>query len=261
MIAQEIKDALAVFKNISFDPNEHAYHINGKKCVSVTELIGHYKKPFDADKWSKIKAREVGVDQLEILERWDRKREIADVKGKVSHKYMESLLEGTTFCYPKNEIEGTFSGEDPIRDRFEKISKQMFRFVCDIRGKMEPIVSEQIVGDESLLLCGTIDQIFFNNKHDELQIWDWKTNSKIDEDSRYPLLPPIESLTNCHLNVYSLQTSLYKMILEKTTALRFGKSHLVWFNENNDAYRIFKCRDYLREAMLIAGTTSSPTPP
>ncbi len=42
--------------------------------------------------------------------------------------------------------------------------------------------------------------------------------------------------------LYNL-TSIKKMI-EKNTNLKIGRCNLVWFNENNQNYKVIKCADY-----------------
>ncbi len=51
-------------------------------------------------------------------------------------------------------------------------------------------------------------------------------------------------LDQCEFNTYSLQLNIYKKIIEKNTNLKLGTSHLVWFNEENDNYKIINCEDY-----------------
>ncbi len=52
-------------------------------------------------------------------------------------------------------------------------------------GKLIPVKSELVVGDSELNLTGMIDQLFWNVKHECLQIWDWKTNNKINMKNNF----------------------------------------------------------------------------
>ena len=38
---------------------------------------------------------------------------------------------------------------------------------------------------------------------------------------------------------------------QKNTNLKLGDSYLVWFNESNDSYKIYKCHDYQNEVKLM----------
>jgi hypothetical protein len=51
-------------------------------------------------------------------------------------------------------------------------------------------------------------------------------------------------MDDCEFNTYSLQLSIYKEIIERNTNLKLGSCHLVWFNEENDNYKVINCEDY-----------------
>ena len=46
-------------------------------------------------------------------------------------------------------------------------------------GKLIPVRAEVVVGDEDWGVTGMIDQLFYNEKSQKLEIWDWKTNKDI----------------------------------------------------------------------------------
>ena len=50
-------------------------------------------------------------------------------------------------------------------------------------------------------------------------------------------------IEECDLEIYSLQLSLYKLIIEKHTGIKLGKSYLVWFSHNNPSYKIIEAKD------------------
>ena len=109
-----------------------------------------------------------------------------------------------------------------------------------------------MVGDSELGLCGMVDQLFWNEKSGELEIWDWKTNKEIKEKNKWQQFKsPLSHLDVCELNTYSLQLSLYKHIIEKNTNLKLCSSYIVWLNENNDTYKVFKCNDFEKEVKSI----------
>ena len=125
----------------------------------------------------------------------------------------------------------------------------MEQFITDIRGRMISIASELVIGDLEYNLGGMIDQVFYNKKSGKIELWDWKTNEKIDSDSRYTFNAPISHVPSSKLEEYSLQLSLYKHIIEKNTNLEIGDCYLTWFNENNQSYKVFKCHDYSKEVI------------
>ena len=114
------------------------------------------------------------------------------------------------------------------------------------KGKLIPVISELVVGDKELMLCGMVDQLFWNERYQCYQIWDWKTNTRLRGENNYgnKMTGCLRMLDECELNTYSLQLTIYKKIIEKNTNLKLGSCHLVWFNEENDNYKIINCEDY-----------------
>ena len=126
------------------------------------------------------------------------------------------------------------------------------KFYEESYGKLVPMKSEIIVGDDELGICGMVDQLFWNNKTNELQIWDWKTNKEIKRNNRWQQFKePLSHLDVCEFNTYSLQLSLYRYIIEKNTNIKLGDSYIVWFNEKNNNYEPIKCRDYREEVKAM----------
>ena len=41
-----------------------------------------------------------------------------------------------------------------------------------------------------------------------------------------------------------LELSVYKKMIEMNTNIKLGDSNIVWFNEENQNYKIIKCKDY-----------------
>ena len=129
---------------------------------------------------------------------------------------------------------------DRVTNAFNTITPIVDKFCRDIRGKLIPIKSEVVMGDRELWIGGMADQIFYNTKSGMLEIWDWKTNKKIDTYSNFKLEGSLSYLDSSKLTVYSLQLSLYKFMLEKNTNLKFGDNYICWFNEKNTSYVVHK---------------------
>lgn len=239
-----------IFKNIDFDYTNHSYKISGKNALSVTETLKSFVRKFDSVYWAEKKSLELNVSPAEILKKWETNSKISKIKGTLIHSYIEAIFKNDEFIYPEDFIINEF-GFDPVQDAFNTIIPQVDKFMTDITDKMYSVATEFIIGDMDALICGTVDQIFYNKKSDKLEIWDWKTNKEMKTISRYFHLPPLIHIPDTELDRYSLQLSLYKEILEKNTKIEFGNSYLAWFNENNNSYQIFKANDYKKEAKLI----------
>ena len=114
-------------------------------------------------------------------------------------------------------------------------------------------MKELVIGDSKTGICGMIDQIFFNYKADELQIWDWKTNKQMRTSNPYgkKLKGVLAHLDECELVIYSLQLCMYRKILHDRTGLDIGQCYIVWFFEGNEKYKIIECLDLSLEVELI----------
>ena len=239
------------FNNIVYFDAPHEYYINGKKAVSVTKLLHGLEKPFDSKYWSAKKAEEQGCTPEDILAEWKFKADVACEKGHSIHAYIENRLANKVFPYPENKVRAMFNGDDPVKPRYDKIVTLIDKFVSEINGRLIPIKSELVVGDEDYLICGMIDQIFYNKKSGMLEIWDWKSNTDLSTESKYKLLPPLQHLSNSKLDIYSLQLNTYKHIIQKNTDLKIGNCYLTWFNEENDNYKVFPCKDCQAEVETL----------
>ncbi|MBP9743208.1 MAG: PD-(D/E)XK nuclease family protein [Burkholderiales bacterium] len=249
---QMYKNQLDKFGHIQFIEDNHVYMIDGQAAPSVTSLLKNLLKPFDQEYWAKIKAHELKVSVEDILSKWQFNAQFAKTKGTLVHQFLESYLSNIQFTYPQELIIETF-GYDPIQEPFQQIINIVQKFLNDIDNKMLPLFSEFVIGDREHIIGGTIDQLFYNKKSGQIEIWDWKTNKEIKLESRYFHLMPINHIPDTELDHYSLQLSLYKLIVERNTGLVLGNSYIAWFNEKLPAYRIYRAKDYKEEAKLILG--------
>jgi hypothetical protein len=209
----EIERKLQVFndRKFTFEEGPHIYKYDGKKFDSVTTFLKTFKVPFDREYWSKRKAEERGVDQSVILEEWNTKSVKSMDIGTSVHKYIEDFWSQRNPEIP-DEVE--------VKERVEKFidfyNKKLHVF--------HPLKSELRVFSKRWRLSGTIDQplLFWDDKLDKpfLVIGDWKTNGEFKDDyhpkGRYKkLLRPFSHLYENNHNEYSIQISLYRLILEE----------------------------------------------
>ena len=251
----KITKELAKFNHIKFHDEEHKYYMDGKRTDSVTSVIGKYKPPFDKDFWSKKKSDERGITKEEILAEWKYKADFACERGSAFHEFAENYLANKVFPFPEYKITNALGGEDKMLECKEGVYKliEMFKkFYDDSHGKLVPVRAEVVVGDGEWGITGMIDQLFFNEKSGMLEIWDWKTNKAIKKENKWQQFKkPLSHLDVCELNTYSLQLSFYRLIVERNTELELGDSYIVWFNENNDSYKVMKCLDFRDDILKI----------
>lgn len=225
--------------DIAFEPVSHAYSYMGRDLESVSKVLGRLKPPFDVAAMSHKVAAKNGLKQCDILQQWDDKRNAACERGKSIHAAIESFLTG---C-------GTSESTAPYRNWLEWWS-----------GKMQPVGIEYIVGDIELGIAGTIDLISFSPKTNANHIFDWKTNEKFDCKNKWnrKLLNPFQDLDDCDLEIYSLQVSLYRIMMERR-GLAMGDSWICHLSSK--ICRPYRALDYRERLLAWLQVTSSRTGP
>lgn len=236
------------FNDIKYHDEPHKYYIGEKQLTSVTTIIHKYDEGFDEDKWAEIKGNQYGLSSDDIKYAWKFINERATTKGSAIHDYTENLFLNKVFPYPEDLILKKF-GYDPVYDEFVETKKLVDKFYNDVKKVLIPIKTELVCYDKEFLVAGMVDMLFYNRKSKRFEIWDWKTNSadkafNEDSDKVSYLAHPLYLLKNTAIDIYSLQLSTYKYILEKNTGINLGDSYIVWFSHKNDNYEVKKCEDY-----------------
>lgn len=202
---ESIRKKLEYFndKNFKFDPEAHVYTYEGEVMYGTTSFLNRFVKQFDSDYWSKKKAEQEGISQQEMLERWDAKRDRSCDLGHMVHDYIENF-------YEKNSTKLTDDEEANLRiAKFHDIYESKLK-------NLESIGSEIKVFSKKWNLAGTIDKLYLYEN--SIIIGDWKTNKKIKTDKDYcfnKLLFPFEKYKENEVNKYSLQLSIYALMLEE----------------------------------------------
>ena len=239
MLSLDLFKELDKFSDITFHENVHQYFIGSDQCNSVTSIINTYKKDFEAEKMAFFYGRKHNMSQDDVLEMWDKQKTEAADTGTHVHKYLEMAISCKRY-------------EDAhlIPDEMMRPSEN---FMSMIKGKLIPVKSEVVIGYKPKLICGMLDQLFYNVKADELQIWDYKTNKKFRTKSEYKnkMINGLEHLEECEMNTYSLQLGIYKKIIEKSTSIKLGDSYICWINRNKENPVIIKTNPLEDEVNLI----------
>jgi len=190
-------------KNFTFDEAAHVYTLDGKIVYGVTSFLNRFVKPFDSDYWSKKKADDEGITQEEMLKRWDDKRDRSCELGHNVHDWIEHF-------YENNVTKPTKDAE--ANERIEK-----FKLIYESKLKnLESIGSEIRIFSRKYNIAGTIDKLYL--WEGQVIVGDWKTNKQIKTDKDFcfgKLLYPFEKYKENELNKYSLQISLYQLLLEE----------------------------------------------
>jgi len=238
----DVFEELNKFNDVVFTEKGHTYTIGGKLATSVTTFIGRFKKPFQRDFWAAKSANKQNVEIQDILDKWDSISLRACNKGSKFHAFVENYINNKV-------LPNTIYDFDIDMEAYNKIESHFLKFYEESKDNLIPIRSELCVGSSRLGVCGMVDQLYYSNTLEGLVIFDWKTNKKIESVNKYDnwMLDPISHLPECEFTTYSLQLSLYKYIIELETNLKINNCYIVWFNENNDDYKLIKCADLKEE--------------
>lgn len=218
--------------NFEFDPKLHRYTYEGEPFVSVTRFIQQFHKPFEQDYWSKKKAEEAGVPQDWILAEWKKLNDYANEVGTDTHQWIEDYFNQVWKPIPLNP------------DVLHRINKFNHIYAKHLY-KLEPLKFEVRVFSKRWKIAGMIDALFVYRG--KIFILDYKTNKEFttNDNLKYkePLLPPFQDYYKSHLTEYSIQISMYALIL-KEWGFDVAGGYLVHIGPGEEEATMHKCIDF-----------------
>lgn len=232
-------------EDFTFDAPTHIYKYKGTKFPSVTGVISAFTPPFDSEYWLYRKAEERKVDPSVIQAEWDFKRDYACDLGTEIHEWIEDYYNETWRALPSNP------------DRINRIKKFLDLYSSRLH-TLIPLVQELRIWAERWNLAGTIDALFlrydYKKQKTYLLVGDWKTNKEFTDDNsekvlkrQNKLLPPLEHLYDNKLNGYSIQISIYRLMLAEH-GIETDGGFLVHLGPDDQPGKIYKAKD-LREPL------------
>ena len=245
---------LSVFNRITFIEKTHSYLIDGKpsNSPSVTRLLKKFKKEFDKEAAAARVAKRVNVSTDQVLAEWELNNLYSTTIGSMLHKYIENY-----YCNKRIEFEGNF---DKLGfEEKQKIAKNLpvlinyFQNFYNENSHLICVKNELVLGDiDDTRVCGMSDLLCYNNTTDKLEILDFKTNKKMEKTSKYGnLYYPFDDMSEGEINEYTIQLNVYKHFIEKYTSLKIDKLQIVWFNANNDNYRLYELADIQDKIVMM----------
>lgn len=200
------------FSHIIKDEASHTYTTaDGQSLRNVTAIIKTLEEPFDADYWAEVKAAERFTTKAEILAEWEQSQKTATQRGLLFHDFADQTLQGETLAATTLEMSA-------FRDWWKAQDTTGLRL----------LQSEWVIGDTALGIAGTLDALFIDANND-LILYDWKTGKKFFTHSRYYLLDPFSDLNNSELCRYSLQLSLYRLLLRRAGMPHIRAARIIHF--------------------------------
>jgi hypothetical protein len=234
---------------IIFNADNHSYtSLDGGPInwISVTTLVSHFKKPFDAKKVSEKvskskKSKWFGIEPSTIQKIWTDEADRSITLGTWYHNQREADLCSLASIEREGVTVPVFKPSE-LKEGVKVAPSQ----------KLEPgVYPEHMVYLRSVGICGQSDLVEVVNG--KVNIIDYKTNKEIKKESYVDwegksekMLPPVDSLDDCNFYHYALQLSIYMyIILKHNPKLKPGKIfiHHITFEieeENEWGYPITK---------------------
>jgi hypothetical protein len=252
-----IIDLHTKFNHILFKDDDHTYtNVNtGKKYDSGTGFIKYFQKPYDSNYYAEKKAIKTGRDKQEYLDMWANKSLVGRTRGTIIHKFNEDLWRNKQF--PVDNPNWILSMPTDITIDYLKsiniLKEFSVQFWNDYKNIYVPISLEPVIGDDEWNIATMVDMIAYDLQTREYGIIDYKTDAGIDYYSIYKnkMLDPLTHMDDCNMNKYSIQTEISKRILEKHCNVEIKFRKIVWYNKNNDTYKIIDCLDVNKEVDLM----------
>ena len=242
------------FSKVKFYEQGHAYFIGDKQVISVSGLIERFKEKFDTEKQLILSAPKEKMSVDDLRKKWTYQNRHAVYEGRLLHTYLEYMMHNKDVSEDTNNLEVSF---DDVKESYFKMKQMAHDFYKKQveSGKLIPVATELVMGSLFLEIAGQMDQLFYNTERNALQVWDWKTNTKMrffNEFKGKKMLHCLSHLDECEINTYSLQLKTYRKIFMHETGIPLDQDcFIVWFNEHNQKEEVIKCLDLDEEVDLM----------
>ena len=234
-VVSEIREkVIREFEDLEFYEEDHRYVLNGQSLPSVSGVAHRFvKEPFD-EQWQAMRyALKNGQTPEYWIQQWRQNSFRATTLGTKTHAYGESLgylragLPERICPSIKAQYLPEYNFLAPIHPKEEAVLK----FMSEMPSSMHLVLNEAQVysgknpePNKNLKerLAGTFDMLYYNDGSDGepegFIILDYKTNANLNNEynRKYGkmLLPPFNDMTEEDLSFYTIQLSLYALMLE-----------------------------------------------
>jgi ATP-dependent exoDNAse (exonuclease V) beta subunit len=202
-----------LFHEIEFDAKAHRYFYRGGELMSATKFLKRFQPPFDQKNVAQRVAAKSGRSVEAIIAEWERSGERSRALGTAVHAHIENVLAA---------VQPIPTG--PIHSEFEQ---WLALWETDLRKTFRPAQVEWVIGDHHWALAGTVDALLHLDYQGTYHLFDWKTGKFETSNPWQTLNGPFSHLDDCQMNRYSLQLSLYRLMIERNTTISLGDSYLV----------------------------------
>jgi hypothetical protein len=221
-----------------FDEQAHTYRHSktNEIYISTTTLLSRYKEAFDLEKNAARVAHREGVAIQDIKDKWKKNNNESKEFGTRIHKIIED--------YNKN---GVYDKNDTEQAAIVKSLNSLGLFKnCD------DCLYEHKLFCHEYKVAGTAD-VIKNEDRGLFSLYDFKTNKKFNLTSIYGkfLKPPVQHLTDCEYNIYSLQVSIYAFMYANMTGLKPSQFGVIYYDRDERDFTLYPIPYLKSEAKKI----------
>ena len=253
---------LTEFQDLQFFEEGHRYLLHGKSLPSVSG-IGHrfIRYPFNEEVQAARYAEKHGMTADYWIQQWRQNSFRATTLGTKTHAYGESLGylragHPELICpLVKAQYMEQYGYLAPIHPKEEAVRK----FLDDMPSSMHLVLNEAMAysgknpdpaKNLKEQICGTFDMLYYYDGDGDATkagyvILDYKTNASLTSDynRRFSrtLLPPFHNMIEEDLSLYTIQLSLYALMLQDI-GIHVIDRRIVWLTAEGE-YQIIPLPD------------------
>lgn len=260
VVAEVRKRVLHEFEDMEFYEEGHRYILNGQSLPSVSGVAHRFiREPFDEQWQAMLYARKNGETPEYWIQQWRQKSFRATTLGTKTHAYGESLgylragLPERICPSMQMQYMPEYCYLAPLHPKEEAVLK----FMNEMPTSMHLVLNEaRIYSGKNPCqelnlkqqLAGTFDMLYYNDgsdgQPDGFIILDYKTNASLTSDynRKYGkmLLEPFNAFTEEELSLYTIQLSLYALMLQDIGVPIIAR-RIVWLKDGD--YEIIPLQD------------------
>lgn len=258
IVAETRERILKEFEDLEFYEDGHLYLLHGQEITQSVSGVGHrfIRDPFNEQLQATRYAAKNGKTAEYWIQQWKQNAFRATTLGTKTHEFGESL------AYLRA------GHPELIRDSIKAQYMERYNYLAPIHPKEEAVVKFMDAMPDNLhlvlnetkvysgknpilernikeLICGTFDMLYYDSDKNGFVILDYKTNanlySEYNRKYRKTLLPPFQDTIEEDLGLYTIQLSLYSLMLEDV-GINVIDRRIVWLTNDGD-YEIISVPD------------------
>lgn len=263
IVTETREKILKAFEDLEFYEEGHKYLLHGQEITLSVSGVGHrfIREPFNEKLQAARYAQKHGKTAEYWIKQWKCNSFRATTLGTKTHAYGESLGYLKTghpelICpMIRPQYNETYNYLAPIHPKEEAVLK----FMDELPGSYHLVLNETKVysgknpdASKNLkeLICGTFDMLYYYDgdgypSKAGFMILDYKTNASLYSDYNRKfsktLLPPFSNMIEEDLSLYTIQLSLYALMLEDI-GISIIDRKIVWLT-NEGTYEVISVPD------------------